>query len=791
MRNRGILIIAYAFFLFSCPSIVLAQANFFSRLIDSNTHGTASIHACDLDEDGDMDVLAAVIEDNDIVWWSNNGGSEITWTKHVIDGNFSGARSVYAADIDGDGDLDVLGTAYDGNQVAWWSNNGGDPIIWTKYIITYVLYQPHEIYAVDIDGDDDIDVLTASSGSNKIDLWRNDGGDPIVWNEQLIGNNVAMAKSVRAADIDGDGAIDVIGAGLGDNRVIWWRNNGGDPIYWTENTIDNDFYGAHRVEAVDLDEDGDMDVVGAAYSGHEVAWWRNEGGNPPMWTKQTIDSNFVNACVASAADIDGDGDIDVAATAQGSDEIAWWSNDGGDPINWTKSVIDHFDRPWPLYICDLDGDGDQDILAGSSYQGTNEVKWYENLGEIYLSVDFSAEPICGNAPLEVQFVDLSAGDPPITSRAWDFDNDGIVDSDEQNPIWIYSEPGHYSVKLDIASDSLVRGVIRDDFIHVFDGCPALNFDGEYSFVVCQASPSLNITDEFTAEAWIKPYGWGENGTFGFGKVVDKISFKLFLFNTGSLNNHSLVLQLFNQNQSNSFTASPVNSINLDVWQHIAVTYDGIGEVKIYINGEDRQITQNGTPSGGLNDNNDYDLYIGNNETVNHTFEGIIDEVRLWNVVRSQSEIIANMNRYIHDNETGLVGYWRMDEGNGDIIYDQSDNNNDGAVVDADWVEGVDLNPTSIQSEDRADIPDKNFWLETYPNPCNAATTIRYNLAKTEFVKIDIFDILGRLVETVVNESQLPGQHSILWQANNRVSGVYFFRIQTENYAESDKIVLLK
>jgi len=791
MRNRQILFFVNAIFLFIFSSVIFGQTNFFGYLIDSNTHGTASLHACDLDNDGDMDVLAAVIEDDDIVWWSNSGGSTIIWTKHVIDGNFSGARSVYAADIDGDGDLDVLGAAYDAGQVAWWSNDGGNPIEWTKHVITYMFYMPHEVYAEDIDGDNDMDILCASSELHRINLWRNNGGNPIHWTEQVIGNNVSMAKSVRAADIDGDGVMDVIGAGLGDNRVIWWKNNGGDPIYWTENTIDNTFYGSHRVEAIDLDNDGDQDIVGAAYLGHQVAWWRNDGGNPIMWTKQIIGSNFINACVASAADLDGDGDIDVAATAQGSDEVAWWSNEGGDPIVWHESTIGNFNRVWPLYICDLDGDGDQDLLAGSSHQGTNEVKWYENLGEFYLALDFAGEPTTGNAPFEVQFVDLSSGYPAITSRAWDFDNDGIVDSDEQNPIWIYSEPGDYSVRLDVSSDSLTRGIIRDDYIRVFDGQCALYFDGEYSFAVCQASPSLNITDEFTVEAWINPYGWGENGTTGFGKIIDKTSFKLFLFDTGSLNNHSLVLQLMNQNQSSSFTASPVNSINLDDWQHIAVSYDGIGEVKIYVDGGDQPITQNGTPSGGVYDNDDYDLFIGNTEAVNHTFEGTIDEVRLWNVVRTQSEIITNMNRNINGNEAGLVGYWRMDEGNGEVIYDRSENDNDGAAVDVDWVAGINLNPTFIEERTYDNITIKDFGLETYPNPCNAATIIRYNLEEFSFVNIYVYDILGRLVETVVNERQSPGKHSVLWHADNRVSGIYFYKIQTENYSESKKIVIIK
>jgi hypothetical protein len=110
-----------------------AQTSWTEHIIDVFTYGTASIHACDLDNDGDTDVLGAVLEESDIVWWCNDGGSPLYWTKFTIDPSFLGAVSVYAAD--NDNDQDVIGGAAVGNEIAWWENGGGNPISWTKHSI--------------------------------------------------------------------------------------------------------------------------------------------------------------------------------------------------------------------------------------------------------------------------------------------------------------------------------------------------------------------------------------------------------------------------------------------------------------------------------------------------------------------------------------------------------------------------------------------------------------------------------------------------------------------------------
>ena len=90
--------------------------------IDGSFDATRSVYAVDVDGDGDMDVLGAAFNANDITWWENDGSE--SFTKHTIDGDFNGAYSVYAADVDGDGDMDVLGAAYYDDDITWWEQQG-------------------------------------------------------------------------------------------------------------------------------------------------------------------------------------------------------------------------------------------------------------------------------------------------------------------------------------------------------------------------------------------------------------------------------------------------------------------------------------------------------------------------------------------------------------------------------------------------------------------------------------------------------------------------------------------
>jgi photosystem II stability/assembly factor-like uncharacterized protein len=89
------------------------------------------------------------------------------------------------------------------------------------------------------------------------------------------------------------------------------------------------------------------------------------------------------------------------------------------------------------------------------------------------------------------------------------------------------------------------------------------------------------------------------------------------------------------------------------------------------------------------------------------------------------------------------------------------------------------------------VPEKYTLSQNYPNPFNPSTNIRYEIPKNEFVKLIVFDALGREVETLVNEKQNSGTYEATFDASQYSSGVYFYRLTTDNFSDTKKMLLIK
>ncbi len=170
-----------------------------------------------------------------------------------------------------------------------------------------------------------MDVLASSMGS-QIAWWRNLGGETPNWEKQIIGEDFINAHWAEVGDIDGNGHIDVLGAAYNSDEIAVWFNDGENPIGWTKQVIDDQFDGALTVIPADLDDDGHLDVIGSANSGNSITWWRNDGGTPITWEKRVIKSGFFGAWPVAAADMDNDGDVDVVGGGDKMKTILFWEN---------------------------------------------------------------------------------------------------------------------------------------------------------------------------------------------------------------------------------------------------------------------------------------------------------------------------------------------------------------------------------------------------------------------------------------------------------------------------------
>ena len=308
------------------------------HLVDGDFDFVRSVSAADVDGDGDVDVLGAAATDDEITWWENTGpcagagGACDTWIEHGVGTGVGTATSVYAKDMDSDGDLDVLGAAKSDNDILWWENTAGDGSIWTEHTVDASFSGARSVYATDLDGDGDIDVLGAAEVGDTITWWENETihRSAVYPTEHTIDGAFGQAASVYAADIDGDGDSDVLGAAYGTNEITWWENAAGDGSTWIEQIISGAFTNAESVYAADVDGDGDIDVLGAASDADDITWWENTAGDGSSWAEHVIAGAFNGALSVYATDVDGDGDTDVLGAAAIDDDIAWFENTLGD-----------------------------------------------------------------------------------------------------------------------------------------------------------------------------------------------------------------------------------------------------------------------------------------------------------------------------------------------------------------------------------------------------------------------------------------------------------------------------
>ena len=342
--------------------------------------GAIKIFASDIDLDGDTDVLGTMYFGNQLVLFVNDGQRPPSWNRQIIDGSFNEALAVAVADLDGDGLPDILGGSDSGAEAAWWRNLGGSPPQWSRQTIDADVPGAHDVAGADLDADGDVDVVGVSYEDDEILWWRNDGGTPITWRRFVIASGFNYPTKVSIADVDLDGDLDLFGVAWLGRQVAWWRNDGGSPISWTREIIEENFIGAHWVHAADVNDDGWVDVIGAAMDLSQIAWWENGGAGPSSWQKHLVTSSLRGAVSAVAGDLDGDGDLDIAGAGwNASGRMAWFENLDGQGTEWQLRSIDGgFDQASSVHIADVDGNGALDVL-GSSW-GLNRYAWWRVSG---------------------------------------------------------------------------------------------------------------------------------------------------------------------------------------------------------------------------------------------------------------------------------------------------------------------------------------------------------------------------------------------------------------------------
>jgi Tfp pilus assembly protein PilX len=755
-----------------------------------------------------MDVVGAAYNGHDISWWENTSitpSLPTITTEYSVDGSFNGAISVYATDMDGDGDVDILGAAKDGNDISWFENDGTpNNSSWTEYLVDGSFNGARSVYATDMDGDGDVDILGAAADADDIAWWINDG-DPKQnsWTKYKIDNNFDGAYSVYATDMDGDGDIDVLGAAQVGDDISWWENDGTpNNADWTEYTVDGSFNEARSVYATDMDRDGDVDILGAATTDDDISWWENDGTpNNSDWTEHSIDASFNGAGSVYATDMDGDGDMDVVGAAKDDNNISWWENkvavvSGNAGFRMLSSPVAgtiYDELLAPFWI--------QGMTNGDTESGTANV-WTYNAGTsawASLSNLTTDSYTAGAGILIYVFTDVDGdGDDDIAGGV----NVGIVNGTEN------------SATVSISTTASAWNLLGNPFVSTIDADQLFSDNSNYTstvYVYDDANSQYNTWNGSAGDlsnGLIAPYQgfWilsGSSGTtFQFTSSCKSSSIGTF-YKTMNDSSGSVAFQL----SSGSYNSTVYLSFNIDALEGI----DNADAYKLLpMSPSERVVGISYAEGNGLDISNlpySHDgsisipldvMYLTLDDDYNFvTNEN--DVTMTWDI----SSLPGHVSLTLTDNATGTAVNLTEES---EITFSAEAKGSFPAYGSG----GVNIYPqvgesrftltvaySALTSNDElANLPGSFALHPAYPNPFNPSTNLQYDLPEQAQITLTIYNLMGREITQLVNTTQEAGYRSVQWDATDFFgkpvsAGVYLYQIRAGEFVQTRKMVLLK
>ena len=265
-------------------------------------------------------------------------------------------------------------------------------------------------------------------------------------------------------------------------------------------------------------------------------------------------------------------------------------------------------------------------------------------------------------------------------------------------------------------------------------------------------------------------------------------------------------------------------INDGKWHHVVVVwaYDEssngtYSSAEMWVDGV--KATVDAGYKANTDDNSGDKIFIGmpsgNEASGPNYFQGEIKEIAIWDgnlyalainsLYNDGSPIDATSDYRNYGSASDLVGYWKMNEASGNKVTDYSTKGNTGTVHGASWERKIysengpfqlHIDASGLSVDDNTSLPDQFQLHANFPNPFNPTTTISYDLPEQAQVTLGIYDLLGKKIKTLVNQSQDAGNKIAMWDGTDNLgrqvsAGVYLYQIQAGEFTQTRKMLLLK
>jgi|GEM_PF-3740805 len=777
----------------------------------------------DFDNDGDLDVVSKTssgFSSGELRFHENDGSGTFSEAVYLM----RDSEDIRSADINGDGQIELVAALKDSgrlnkDRISAFTYNSESNSFEEQVLTSSIVANSTNFSLADLDSDGDLDiVLTEYFGSTIASVINLDGkgtfSEPFILDDQF-----PRPENVLTSDFDLDGDLDVVSVSSETGELKWYKNydlpefkltnayprtlRGGDTLFiqgigFNGNNLDNGITFTHidSLQVVSTDANsvfGKVDnyrlsvilpediksgyhsvqVTNKIYGSSDMLYgFVNviEGDFEFQDTEKPeyvfFDKNIQNVLAIEMADVNADGSMEVVMLADSGLFVTFHPNSKhptSEPVQIYEFASPFNPGEEQILIHDSDADGDFDILVSRNYGDNPGIYWFENTdGE----GSFSSEPVIYNADDEFYINDITIAD---------VDNDGFrdlvetsVNRDTYNAkiFWFRNNPdsvyGAANVLLERQNNSIFWPISLmtdidldgdDDLFTTLDGSSNVHFyenEGEENFI---------SRDEYVT-----------------GKSIRKM--KLF---DVDVDGHKDILFLTTEKYNDN-----------EVWKSLELSIQGLSDgLGLFI--IDRSVLD--LPYGRQNS-------IGDALVADVDADGDEDlllasshDIKLFrNNYEGPSNILPDlymneeMSFYTEAGITHKLSAITDVDGDGDQDLVVAVNYTEGASLV--WFQNQGI-ITAIDDKQREGKPVQYTLRPNYPNPFNPATQISYTLADAARLNLSVYNALGQKVAELVNAHKAAGQYTVRFEASGLSSGVYFYRIETAEFTQTRKMLLIK